>query len=46
MNVSAWNGESVSYSDTNNIQTYTVPGLNPDPYIVISGVTYWQAGII
>ena len=46
MNVSAWNGESTNFSDVNNIQSYYVDGLNPDPYIVISGVTYWQAGII
>lgn len=46
MNVSAWNGETVNYSNVNNIQTHYVDGLNPDPYIIVSGVTYWQAGIV
>jgi len=45
MDISPWTGGTVNYSDTGNTQTYTVSGLSSEPYIVLSGNTYWQAGL-
>ena len=45
MDISPWTGGTVNYSDTGNTQTHTVSGLSSEPYIVLSGNTYWQAGL-
>lgn len=46
MNVSAWNGSAVNYSDITNIQSVLVDGQSADPYIDVLGVRYWQAGLV
>lgn len=46
MNISAWNGEAISYSNTANILELDVPGLDNRPYIDhIDGKRYWQVGL-
>jgi len=45
MNLSAWNGESVSFSDASNIMEYTVNGLSDLEYIDYDGKRYWQVGL-
>lgn len=45
MDISPWTGGTVNYSDTGNTQTHTVSGLSSEPYIVLSGNKYWQAGL-
>jgi hypothetical protein len=45
MNLSAWNGEAVSFSDTANILEYTVNGLSDSEYIDFEGKRYWQVGL-
>ena len=45
IDISAWTGQTVNYSDTGNTQTYTVTGLSDEPYIDLGGNTYWQAGL-
>ena len=45
IDISAWTGQTVNYSDTGNTQTYTVAGLSNEPYIDLGGNTYWQAGL-
>lgn len=45
LNISAWNGESVNYSDISNIEEITIDGLSDDEYIISSGKTYWQVGL-
>lgn len=45
MNISAWNGEPVNFSDTSNIMEYTVNGLSDLEYIDFEGKRYWQVGL-
>lgn len=46
LNISAWSGDTLLYSDRNNISGYTVSGKSSDPYIIVEGKKYWQAGIV
>jgi len=46
LNISAWDGGAVTYSNTNNIQQHLVSGLSNEPYIEIEGKKYWQIGLI
>ena len=45
LNISAWNGESVGYSDTAGTLEYTVNGLSDSEYIDFEGKRYWQVGL-
>lgn len=46
MNISAWNGEAINYSNTSNILELDVPGLDNRPYIDhVDGKRYWQVGL-
>ena len=45
MNISAWTGGAIGYSDKNNIQEYVLEGLCSDPYVIIGGNKYFQAGL-
>lgn len=46
INISPWYGQSVSFSDKNNIEEHIVSGLSSDLTINISGKTFWQAGTV
>jgi hypothetical protein len=45
MNISEWNGEPISFSDTSNILEYSVSGLSDSVFIDYNGSRYWQAGL-
>ena len=45
LNLSAWNGESVNFSDNNNIMEHTINGLSDLEYVDIEGKRYWQVGL-
>lgn len=45
LDVSAWNGEPVNYSDTSNIMEVTAVGLDDREYIDSGGIRYWQVGL-
>jgi hypothetical protein len=45
MNISAWTGSSVNYSDTGNTVTTSVSGLDDRENLSSGGNTYWQVGI-
>lgn len=45
MNISPWNGEAISFSNTNSTMEITVDGLSDTPYIDSGGKRYWQAGL-
>lgn len=45
MNISAWTGSSVNYSDTGNTVTTSVSGLDNRENLSSGGNTYWQVGI-
>lgn len=45
LNLSAWNGEPVNFSNDLEIEEYTINGLSNQVSITISGKTYWQAGL-
>ena len=46
MSISAWNGEAISFSNTNSTMEITVDGLSDNEYIdYIDGKRYWQSGL-
>jgi hypothetical protein len=45
MNISAWDGSSVNFSDTGNTMTILVSGLDDAASLSSGGNTYWQVGI-
>jgi len=45
MNISAWNGETINFSDTSNIMEYTINGLSDQIYIDHEEKRYWQVGL-
>jgi hypothetical protein len=45
MNISAWDGGIINFSNTNNILEHTINGLSNQVSIILSGKTYWQVGL-
>lgn len=45
LNISAWEGDTLSFSDKDHISGHTVTGVSSDLYITIDGKKYWQAGL-
>lgn len=45
MNISAWDGGTINFSNTNNILEHTINGLSNQVSVVLSGKTYWQVGL-
>jgi len=46
MNISAWSGNTVNYSNTGATQTYIVGGRSADETVVVGSDMYWQSGLI
>jgi len=45
LNISAWNGETINYSNLAETMELTVDGLDDREYIDSDGKRYWQVGI-
>ena len=45
INISPWTGGTVNYSDTGSTETHIVQGRSSQPTMVLSGKTFWQAGL-
>lgn len=46
INISPWTGQTVSYSNTATTETHVVLGKSSDEKLILSGKTFWQAGVI
>jgi hypothetical protein len=45
LNISAWNGEAINFSDTASTMEIVVDGLDDREYIDFNGDRYWQVGL-
>lgn len=45
MNISPWNGESLNFSNINNVEEYPIDGLSDQIFIEANGKKYWQVGV-
>jgi hypothetical protein len=45
INISPYTGQTVNYSDINDIQYHNVSGKSSDVSLIISGNTFWQMGL-
>ena len=46
LNISAWTGNALYFSDTGSTELHMVNGLSGDINLELSGNTYWQAGTV
>lgn len=45
INIRSWSGQTINYSDINNVQKITLPHSRSDLNKIFSGNTYWQSGL-
>jgi hypothetical protein len=46
INISAWTGQTVNYSNTGMTETYSISEMSSLDNIILSGKTFWQAGTV